>query len=48
VHPDYQPYLTEYLDYGLAHAPSKHTPHVLARAFEFHQRFLDTGSMKIR
>jgi acetyl-CoA hydrolase/succinyl-CoA:acetate CoA-transferase len=48
VHPDYQPYLTEYLDYGLAHAPSKHTPHVLARAFEFHQRFLETGSMKIR
>jgi len=38
--------LTEYLDYGLKHGLSHHTPHTLSRAFEFHQRFLDTGSMK--
>lgn len=48
VHPDYKPILLEYLEYGLKHAPSKHTPHVLSRAFELHQRFIDTGSMRPR
>ncbi|MCC5842942.1 MAG: succinate CoA transferase [Verrucomicrobia bacterium] len=47
AHPDYKEVLTDYLEYGLKHAPSKHTPHVLANAFSFHQRFLETGSMKI-
>jgi len=46
AHPEYKPLLLEYLDYGLKHAPSVHTPHVLKRAFEFHQRFIETGSMK--
>ena len=46
AHPDYRPLLAEYLEYGIAHAPSKHTPHVLSRAFEFHDRFIKTGSMK--
>ena len=46
AHPDYRPLLRDYLDYGLKNAPSRHTPHVLDRAFEFHQRFLETGSMK--
>ncbi len=46
AHPDYQPLLTEYLDYGLKNAKGKHTPHTLSRAFEFHTRFLETGSMK--
>ena len=45
AHPDYKPALLEYLEYGLKHAPSKHTPHVLERAFEFHTRFLKTGTM---
>lgn len=46
VHPEYKDLLTDYLEYGLKHAPSKHTPHVLSKAFEFHQRFIDTGTMK--
>ena len=47
AHPDYKDLLTEYLEYGLKHAPSKHMPHVLSRAFEFHQRLIETGSMKL-
>lgn len=47
VHPDYKELLTEYLDYGLKNAPSKHIPHVLSRSFEFHQRLIETGSMKV-
>ena len=45
AHPTYQPLLTEYLDYGLKNAKGKHTPHTLSRAFEFHTRFLETGTM---
>lgn len=48
VHPDYQDMLKAYVDYGLANGASQHTPHTLSRAFEFHQRFIETGSMKIR
>lgn len=46
VHPDYKELLNDYLAYGLDHAPARHTPHVLAHAFDFHRRFLETGSMK--
>ena len=45
AHPDYQPLLTDYLEYGLKNAKGIHTPHTLSRAFEFHTRFLETGSM---
>jgi len=48
AHPDYQPLLNDYLEYGLKNAKGKHTPHTLSRAFEFHNRFLETGSMKIK
>ncbi len=44
-HPQFRPLLEEYLDYGLKHAPSKHTPHVLAHAFDFHKRLIETGTM---
>lgn len=44
-HPDYRPLLWDYLNHGLKHAPAKHTPHSLDRAFSFHNRFLETGSM---
>jgi len=45
VHPDYKDPLTEWLEYGLKYAPSRHTPLTLERAFEFHTRYLKTGSM---
>jgi len=47
AHPAYRDLLTDYLEYGLKHAPSKHTPHSLDRAFEFHRRFVETGSMNV-
>lgn len=49
AHPDYRPLLEEYYDRALSIAKEKNimqTPHDLATAFSFHQRFLETGSMK--
>ena len=47
AHPDYRPLLQDYFDHGLKHAPAKHMHHTLDRAFSFHTRFLDTGTMKV-
>ncbi|MBX7221403.1 MAG: succinate CoA transferase [Blastocatellia bacterium] len=46
AHPDYRDMLRDYLDTGLRHAPGKHTPHDLRHTFDWHLRFLETGSMK--
>ena len=46
AHPDYRPLLLDYFkraDEATGHA---HTPHLLNEAFSFHQRYLETGSMK--
>ncbi len=45
AHPNYRPLLQEYLDYGIKHAASLHTPHTLDKAFDFHKRLIETGSM---
>ncbi len=47
AHPDYRPMLQEYFERSMKVSAGKHTPHDLMRAFEWHQRFLDTGSMKL-
>lgn len=44
AHPDYKPMLREY--YKEALALGGHTPHVLPKALSWHQRYVDTGSMK--
>ena len=46
AHPDYKPLLTEYLEYGLKHSSALHTPHSLDKAFDFHRRLIETGSMR--
>ncbi|MEJ6013014.1 acetyl-CoA hydrolase/transferase family protein [Corynebacterium sp. H127] len=49
AHPDYRPLLEEYYDRALKIAQEKgimQTPHDLATAFSFHQRFLETGTMQ--
>ncbi|MEZ2122970.1 MULTISPECIES: acetyl-CoA hydrolase/transferase family protein [unclassified Corynebacterium] len=49
AHPDYRPLLQEYYDKALHLAKEKkmmQTPHILSEALSFHQRFLETGSMK--
>ncbi len=46
AHPDYREELRSELKFGLEHAKGKHIPVSLERAFLFHKRFLETGSMK--
>jgi succinyl-CoA:acetate CoA-transferase len=46
AHPDYRPLLLDYLERARAGASGQHTPHLLPEALSWHQRLLDTGSMK--
>lgn len=46
AHPDYRPMLREYLSLARREASGLHTPHHLPTALSWHQRFLETGSMK--
>lgn len=45
AHPDFREPLMDFLEYGLRHAKGKHLPLALDRAFEMHNRFLETGKM---
>lgn len=45
-HPTYRPALHAYYEEAKRTAPGMHTPHVLSKALSWHQRFLETGSMK--
>jgi succinyl-CoA:acetate CoA-transferase len=38
--------LQDYVDRALHHSYGKHTPHLLPEALSWHQRWLETGSMK--
>lgn len=46
AHPDYRPMLWDYYERARRDSAGKHTPHNLQEALSWHQRFLDTGSMK--
>jgi succinyl-CoA:acetate CoA-transferase len=46
AHPDYRPLLREYFERAKKTAPGQQTPHDLHTALSWHQRYLDTGSMK--
>ncbi len=45
AHPDYRPLLQDYFDRA-RHQGALHTPHILTEALSWHQRFVDTGSMR--
>lgn len=45
AHPAYRPMLREYFEEACRTAGG-HTPHVLSKALSWHERFLNTGSMK--
>lgn len=45
AHPDYRDKLNEYLDNSLKTAP-KHQPHNIGAALNWHETFINTGSMK--
>jgi succinyl-CoA:acetate CoA-transferase len=44
AHPDYRPLLSEYL--REAAAKGGHEPHILSKAFDFHRRLTEKGTMK--
>ncbi|MCL2465453.1 MAG: acetyl-CoA hydrolase/transferase family protein [Micrococcales bacterium] len=46
AHPSYRDQLQDYVDRAAATANSLHTPHILNEALSWHQRFLDTGTMR--
>jgi acetyl-CoA hydrolase/succinyl-CoA:acetate CoA-transferase len=46
AHPDYRDALGDYLDHALETAPGKHLPHDLRHAFDWHTRYLETGTMR--
>ena len=51
AHPDYKPMLQDYFDRAKEATVSKgigHTPHILGEALSWHERFVKTGSMKIK
>ncbi len=47
AHPDFQPLLRDYLERA-EKGRFLHTPHILTEALSWHQRLLDTGSMKVK
>jgi len=46
AHPDFRPQLQDYFDRASRESYGKHTPHLLPEALSWHQRWLDTGTMK--
>ena len=46
AHSDYRPLLQDYFDRACRDSHGKHTPHLLPEALSWHQRWLDSGSMK--
>ena len=46
AHPDFRPQLQDYVDRAMTQSAGLHTPHILTEALSWHQRYLDTGSMK--
>ncbi len=47
AHPDYRAMLHDYADRAEAGAWGRHTPHLLGEAFSWHERFMETGSMRL-
>ncbi|NII10240.1 acetyl-CoA hydrolase/transferase family protein [Oleiagrimonas sp. C23AA] len=46
AHPDFKPQLEDYFQRACRHSYGLQTPHLLPEALSWHQRFLDTGSMR--
>jgi len=46
AHPDYRPLLQDYSARALRGSAGLHTPHLLPEALSWHQRYLDSGSMR--
>lgn len=46
AHPDFRPMLLDYFERADAATKHAHTPHLLKEAFSWHEKFMETGSMK--
>lgn len=46
--PEYKPLLMEYFEEACKKTKNAHTPHLMGHCHDFHARFLETGSMKIK
>ena len=46
VHPDYKPVLLDYYNRAVEATKHAHTPHIIKEALSFHERFIETKSMK--
>ena len=46
AHPDFRPMLQDYYERALRDCKFKHTPHLLGEAYNWHTRFLETGTMQ--
>ena len=46
AHPDFRPMLQDYFDRACRDSHGKHTPHLLGEALSWHQRLVETGSMR--
>jgi succinyl-CoA:acetate CoA-transferase len=46
AHPDFRDPLNDYFERASRDSYGKHTPHLLPEALSWHQRWLDTGTMK--
>lgn len=46
AHPDYRDQLRDYFERACARPNAGQTPHILPEALSWHQRFLETGSMR--
>ncbi len=47
AHPSYRPMLQDYFDRASRESYGKHTPHLLTEALSWHQRFVETGDMRV-
>ncbi|MBF6025455.1 acetyl-CoA hydrolase/transferase family protein [Lysobacter niastensis] len=45
-HPAYRPALQDYFDRACRESYGKHTPHLLGEALSWHQRFIESGTMR--
>ena len=46
AHPDFRPALHDYVARARKTAVGQHTPHLLNEALSWHQRYVETGSMR--
>jgi succinyl-CoA:acetate CoA-transferase len=46
AHPDYRAMLQDYFDRACRDSHGKHTPHLLGEALSWHQRLVESGSMR--